>query len=182
MLAVTTDTPTPKGRSHLRARMETGDIGGENESEKCDGSTPGDRHCLTLLAVFHPRGGHTHTHTRLLVQTYISMDVYERRWRLATVMPFSCSILQEQPERNPVSARLHSHSLGNSYTDYIHRGPIIPVEKRTILTATGRSRCFRDSVRQQCEILRYFDAFRAPRNKLSKYTVAISHDSVTRYT
>jgi len=63
MLAVTTDTPTPKGRSHLRARTETGDIGGENESEKCDGSTPGDRHCLTLLAVFHPRGRHTHMFT-----------------------------------------------------------------------------------------------------------------------
>lgn len=61
MLAVTTDTPTPKGRSRLRARTETGDIGGENESEKCDGSTPGDRHCLTLLAVFHPRDRGTHT-------------------------------------------------------------------------------------------------------------------------
>lgn len=63
MLAVTTDTPTPKGRSHLRARTETGDIG-ENESEKCDGSTPGDRHCLTLLAVFHPRGRYTHMFAR----------------------------------------------------------------------------------------------------------------------
>jgi len=79
MLAVTTDTPTPKGRSHLRARTETGDIGGENELEKCDGSTPGDRHCLTLLAVFHPRGRHRRTHARSRVQTYMSADVYERR-------------------------------------------------------------------------------------------------------
>lgn len=66
MLAVTTDTPTPKGRSRLRARTETGDIGGENESEKCDGSTPGDRHCLTLLAVFHPHDRGTHTQPHIL--------------------------------------------------------------------------------------------------------------------
>lgn len=147
MLAVTTDTPTPKGRSHLRARTETGDIGGENESEKCDGSTPGDRHCLTLLAVFHRRDSiHTHTHMR----AHISILVSARRdrwhakawtctdtngWLVRTIQSrrFPAPSMQEQAERIPISVRFHSHSLGNSYTDYIRCGTIIFTEKRSAL-------------------------------------------------
>lgn len=93
-------------------------------------------------------------------------------------MPFSCSILQE-PKRDPVSARLHSHSLGNSYTDYIHRRPIISVEKRMILTATG----FRDSTTQR-EILavlrrisrREINWRNIPRDKLKSRNVTLYTD------
>ena len=76
MPSVTTDTPTPKGRSHLRARTETGDIGRENESEKCDGSTPGDRHCLTLLAVFHSH----RRHICMYIHTYTYIRAYRSTW------------------------------------------------------------------------------------------------------
>lgn len=94
MLAVTTDTPTPKGRSRLRARTETGDIGGENESEKCDGSTPGDCHCLTLLAVFHPCDRHTYdTRTRARARASVS--------KASSFTLFPRSILQKSARTDP---------------------------------------------------------------------------------
>lgn len=55
-----------------------------------------------------------------------------RRGRIDT--PSSSSRQEEGnwPPGPPISARFHSHPLGDSYTDYIHHGPIIFVEKRTL--------------------------------------------------
>lgn len=48
--------------------------------------------------------------------------------------PLSCSILPGAVKANPDKCRFHSHSLGDSYMDYIHYGPIIFVEERMTVT------------------------------------------------
>ena len=47
----------------------------------------------------------------------------------------------------PISARFHSHPLGDSYTDYIHYGPIIFVEKRTTVPVPVATRYFYTAAR-----------------------------------
>lgn len=117
------------------------------------------------------------THMYIRTRTFARTDLHKFGC-VRTPMAVSDSRLpfrscRSRRSETPVSARLHSHSLGNSYTDYIHCGPIISVEKRTILTRTGHTRRFRDSVRQQREILRCFSMHLASRNK------SIPHDKLT---
>lgn len=83
------------------------DIDGENESEKCDGSTPGDRHCLTLLSL----------------PLFLPFSI--RRERIDTP---SSSRGHPRPEGGKLAwtsdkcSIPFSSSHGDSYTDYIRHG------------------------------------------------------------